>query len=320
MLCVASGSRITQQERGILANVAGLFADRRAPRRLRLFAAALLLGASTCACADENLHTLWAVKGNHNTVYLLGSVHALKSADSDLPPEAMRAYASAKALVMEIDLNDVSADKRLGAMLDLEALPAGQTLESALGPDAYGKFVARAKVLGLDPGFVSHFQPWFAATMLDQLALARLGLDPESGVDRQLAKRAQADHKDIIGLETVEEQMGMLAHLSLDDQRHYVLQSLDDVDQASSQLDAMVAAWRRGDTKALEQLLGSALKEFPDLYSKLTTDRNRKWLPTITGLLKDDRDYLVVVGALHLVGKDGLVALLQRGGYEVVQN
>jgi uncharacterized protein YbaP (TraB family) len=294
--------------------------SQRVALRSRLFVAVFLLGVSISIRSEDIHHTLWTVEGSHNTVYLLGSVHALKAADSDLPLEALRAYARAKALVMEINLNEVSASKLLGPVLDLETLPAGKTLAEVLGPDVYTKFTAHARPLGLDPEFMSHFQPWFAATMLDQLELAKLGFDPDAGIDHQLAKRAQSDRKDIIGLETIEEQIGIFAQLSLDEQRHYMLYSLADVDNTASAADAIVSAWRRGDTKALEQWLGTAFKEFPDLYRKLTTDRNRKWLPTITRLLNDDHDYLVVVGALHLVGREGIVELLQMQGYQVVQH
>ena len=287
---------------------------------LRLFVAVFLLGVSIGTRSDDNHHTLWTVKGNHNTVYLLGSVHALKAADSELPPEILRAFASAKTLVMEINLNEVSANKLLGSVLDLETLPAGQTLAGALGPDVYKEFTTHAKPLGVDPEFLSHFQPWFAAQMLNQLELAKRGFDPGAGVDQQLAKRAQTDHKDIIGLETIEEQIEIFAYLSIEEQRHYVLYSLAEVDNTARGLDAIVSAWRRGDTNVLEQLLGEGFKKSPDLYRKLTTNRNRKWLPTITGLLNGDHDCLVVVGALHLVGKDGIVELLQRQGYQVVQH
>jgi uncharacterized protein len=156
--------------------------------------------------------------------------------------------------------------------------------------------------------------------MLNQLEVAKLGFDPTFGVDLQLAKRALTDHKDIIGLETIEEQIEIFAHLSIEERRHYVLYSLAEVDNIARGLDAIVSAWRTGDTNVLEQLLSKGLEKFPNLYSKLTTDRNRKWLPTITGLLNDDHDCLVVVGALHLVGKDGIVELLQRQGYQVVQH
>ena len=287
---------------------------------LRLFVAVFLLGVSIGTHCEDTHHTLWTVKGNHNTVYLLGSVHVLKAADNDLPPEALRGYASAKALVMELDPNDINANALLGSMLEVATLPAGMTLAAALGPDAYSKFMAHAKPLGLDPQLVSQFQPWFAVQMLIQLELAKLGFDPNAGVDLQFAKRARSDQKPIIALETIEDELAIFGHLSLEQQRQYVLYALADLDNAASALDVIVSAWRRGDTNALERLLGEGLEKFPDLYRKLTTDRNRKWLPTIIGLLDDGHDYLVVVGALHLVGKDSVVELLQRRGYEVVQH
>ena len=185
---------------------------------LRLLLAVFLLSVSIGTRSEGNYHTLWTVKGDHNTVFLLGSVHALKAADNDLPPEALRAYASAKALVMELNPNDISASTFLGSTLDLETLPAGMTLAGALGPDVYNRFIAHAKPLGFDPELLSHFQPWFAVQMLDQLALAKLGFDPNAGVDLQLAKRAQSDRKTIIGLETIEEQIGIFGHLSFSEQ------------------------------------------------------------------------------------------------------
>jgi uncharacterized protein YbaP (TraB family) len=84
-------------------------------------------------------------------------------------------------------------------------------------------------------------------------------------------------------------------------------------------MNAVVTAWHRGDTGQLERLLSEGFDKFPDLYRILTTDRNRRWLPRIEGMLHEKQDYLVIVGALHLVGRDGVVALLERQGYKVVQ-
>ncbi|HXN11118.1 MAG TPA: TraB/GumN family protein, partial [Steroidobacteraceae bacterium] len=114
--------------------------------------------------------------------------------------------------------------------------------------------------------------------------------------------------------------LGLFAHLSLQQQSRFLLYTLDDTDDAARQVDTVVDAWRRGDTVALERLLGESYAEFPELYRLLTTDRNRRWLPTVLGLLHESQDYLVIVGALHLVGKDGIVDLLRQGGYEVVQH
>jgi uncharacterized protein len=295
------------------------------PGRLRsiLCAGLALLSLSLAAQAaqpDSAHHTFWSVKGAHNTVYLLGSVHMLQPNASDLPPDALRAYANAKALVMELDLNQVSADDLLGAGLALSTLPEGQSLERVLGPAAYAMLAKHAQPLGLDLALLSRFQPWFAAVTVEQLELARLGFDANAGVDMQFAQRAQADHKQIIALETVEQQLGLFAHLSLDQQRQFLLYTLEDDDKAPQSVGELVTAWRTGDTPTLERLLREDAAEFPALHQRLTTDRNRKWLATISDLLRDNQDYLVIVGALHLVGRDGVVELLGRAGYTAVQH
>jgi uncharacterized protein len=293
------------------------------PRRLacRLIAAGwLLFGASLGARADAAHHILWEVKGKHNTIYLLGSVHMLKVADSALPAAALHAYAMSKFLVMELDLNGVGAESLLESGAELETLPEGQSLADAAGPQLYAKLLVRAQPLGLEPEILSHFQPWFAALMLQQFELAKSGFDPAAGVDEQFAVLAQADHKPIIGLETIDEQLGFFAHLSLEQQREFLRSTLQDSATAESEADAVVQAWQRGDTVKLEQLLREETNESPELYRLLTTERNRRWLPKITQLLNSDDNYLVIVGALHLIGHDGVIELLQRQGYTAVQD
>jgi uncharacterized protein len=291
------------------------------PRAYRRLAAALLLSCalSAAAGADEAHHTFWSVKGEHNTVYLLGSVHVLKPTDSVLPPEALRAYTKAKALVMEIDLNNASAESLMDADTSLETLPEGQTLASVLGPQAFARFSSHVKKLGLDPDFFSAFQPWFAAMAIEQQEITQQGFDANSGVDEQFAQRAAADQKPIIGLETMTQQLGFFAQLTLDQQRRFLLYTIDDIDDQAS-IEAVVDAWRTGDLKTLERLLSESFQQYPELFRMLTTDRNRQWLPTITQLLHEDQDYLVIVGALHLVGKDGLVQMLAQAGYPAVQH
>jgi hypothetical protein len=293
-------------------------------RRLLRYAAVLLsfclASVAPGAWADEAHHTLWAVKGAHNTVYLLGSVHVLKPGDRDLPAEDLRAYSKAAALVMEIDLNSLGADQSLGIDPKLETLPAGQTLAEVLGPSIYERFTSHLHTLGLEPEVFSSFQPWFAAMAMQQAELAQQGFDAGSGVDEQFAERAAADHKPIIALETVEQQLGFFAHLSIDEQRRFLLYMLDDADDTLDSADAVVAAWRSGDVARLERLLSESSEQYPELFRMLTTDRNRRWLPTVTGLLATRQDYLVIVGALHLVGQDGLVNLLRQAGYQVEQH
>ena len=87
----------------------------------------------------------------------------------------------------------------------------------------------------------------------------------------------------------------------------------------TSELDQLVGAWRRGDAKGMAKLLQEGFDEYPDLYRPLTVERNRRWVPQVEQLLDDQDDYLVVVGALHLVGTDSVIDLLERKGYKVEQ-
>ena len=282
-------------------------------------AAIVVTLAPAAALADGGLHTLWAVRGQYNTVYLFGSVHVLKADDHALPAEVLRAYATAGSLVMELDLGDASAERLLTDGLAAEMLPAGQTLSGALGSAAYATLLTHLHPLGLDPALFNQMQPWFVAVAVEQAELSRLGFDAESGVEMQFTRRARTDHKPVIALETVAEQLGFFAHMSLDDQRRFLLYCLEDSADAGREMGSIVTAWQHGDTAQLGRLLGEGFGQFPELYRLLTTDRNHRWLPRIESLLHEREDALVIVGALHLVGTDGLVALLRAHGFEVTQ-
>ena len=280
----------------------------------------LLLALAPGASAAESHHFFWELKGRHNTVYLLGSVHMLKAADSALPAEVLEAYRRSQAVMLELDLSDGGADALLGAGLESTLLPPDQSLDSVLGPQLYASFAEHARPLGLAPEITSRVQPWFAALLLEQMTLAKAGYDPAAGVDMQFTQRAVADHKPIIALETAAEQMGIFAQLSLPQQRDYLRSTLDELDSEDRQTSEMVQAWQRGDTAQLESLLRHEAADAPELFRMLTTDRNRRWLPKITALLNDEHDDLVIVGAMHLVGRDGLIELLRQRGYSAVQH
>lgn len=263
--------------------------------------------------------TLWSIKGkNDNTVYLLGSVHFL-SPEEKLPAAMDAAYRDAERLVMEIDMDDLDPAAMQQTTMELGLLPDGKTLESELGKPAYEKIAAFAKEIGVDPALLNRFRPWLAAITLVQLQLMKMGLDPNSGVEQRLTARAQIDGKEISGLETLPEQLGMLANLSARQQREFLEYSVEDAERAVQEIDALIAAWRIGDIESLGKLLQEGFDKYPEIYRPLTVDRNRKWIPEIENLLREREDYLVVVGALHLVGKDSVVELLRGKGYEVTQ-
>lgn len=279
---------------------------------------ALLLCSATAHAADEQHAILWSLQGKTNKVYLLGSMHLLKESEK-LPAAIDTAYADADALIMELDMDDLDAAQMQQAALELAVQPEGRTLQQQLGPQIYGQFVTKTRALGVEPAMLDRFRPWFAAITLVQVQLMKLGFDPEAGVEKRLMRRAAGDGKKIEGLETVREQLEIMARLPDEQQREFLLYSVEDAERMASEVDELLAAWRTGDAAGMAKLLQEGFDEYPDLYRPLTVERNRKWLPRIEQLLDDREDYLVVVGALHLVGKESVIDLLERKGHKVKQ-
>jgi hypothetical protein len=277
-----------------------------------------MLAASGSQARDQ--HVLWTVEGQRNTIYLLGSIHVLRPGDGGLPLAAERAYEDAEQLVMEIDLDDAAADPSamLATMQHAALLPDGKTLRGVLGAD-YESIRERASQSGLDLAMLDRFAPWFVATLLLQMELAKRGFAPELGIEARLASRAGGDGKPIQGLETAEQQFAVLSGLPLAEQKRFLLMTLEESTQLDAQVDELVGAWQAGDTDALARMLSDEFEDFPELYRPLTEDRNRAWVEQLDDLLDDRDDYLVVVGALHLVGRNSVVDLLRQRGYTVTQ-
>lgn len=281
----------------------------------RLIAGCLTAGCLTAHAASP----VWAIHGEHNTVYLAGSVHLLKSGDATLPAGFERAYDGSRALVMEIDLGKVDPMEVAGWMGQHGALPAGSDLRKILGDERYQRVSAAAQRLGLPMELAGQLAPWVLGLQLLELQYAQLGFDAQAGVEQQLEQRAVADHKATSGLETLPEQLGIFEKLSLDEQTKFLDLVVTEIREVDADTKDVIAAWRSGDVPKLAALLGDEYKSFPALYRALVTERNKRWLPQIEKLLQEQDNYFVVVGALHLVGDGGLLELMRRDGFKAQQ-
>lgn len=280
-----------------------------------LFAFVGLLG-SLSAFAEA---PVWAIRGAHNTVYLAGSVHLLRSRDATLPAAFERAYKDADALVMEIDLDDLNPATAQSWMLEHGMLGDEKTLGDIIGKPRFERVEQEGNRLGLPVEALQQLEPWLAAMTLAQLQYMKLGFDPEQGVEKQLERKAQVDHKEITGLETLEEQLGLLANLPAADQAKFLDLTLEEMHEMEGETDMLLSAWRTGNAQKLAAMLSDEYKVAPVLYRTLVADRNQRWMPQLEKLLKSDKDYLVVVGALHLVGTGGLLELTKARGYDAKQ-
>jgi uncharacterized protein YbaP (TraB family) len=266
------------------------------------------------ARADTPLHSLWALHGKHNTVYVLGSIHTLRASDYPLPAAVMDAYRNSRALIMEINLDEIDSADVQSEMMQSAALPPGRSLAEILGPARYPRAQGLARDVGLDLSTFDQFAPWFAAEAISQLQLMQLGFDPESGVEMYFKGLSHTDGKTIGGLETAREQIALFENMPLDQQAEYLMSSLEQAHDLPKEVNDMVRAWRSGDTNWFQSEVKSDLGRDPALYRSFVVARNRNWIPKIEALLSQDENYLVIVGTAHLVGDEGVIALLKKDG------
>lgn len=278
----------------------------------------LALGAGS-ARADGALHSLWELRGRHNTVYVLGSIHTLRPADYPLAPVVMDAYKNARALVMEINLDQVDSAEVQAEMLSSAMLTDGKSLPQIMGPARYARAQSLAKDVGFELSTLDQFAPWFVAEAISQVQLMQLGFDPSSGVEMYFLDRARSDGKSVDGLETVHDQLGVFESMPMATQAEYLMASLEQAHDLPKEVDGMVHAWQHGDTAWFENELKSDLGRDPVVYQSLLLTRNRKWISRIEAMLNDDKNYLVIVGTAHLVGRDSVIDLLKKDGFAAAQ-
>jgi uncharacterized protein YbaP (TraB family) len=284
------------------------------------FAAALLWLLPVPGLADSaGPVTMWMAEGTTNRVYLLGSIHLLREQDHPLPRVIGDVYEDAETLYMELDMDDLDPLLMQSTINRLGMLEEGTSLREVMGEELYAEAATKAAALEVPLEMLERTEPWFAAITVEQLVLARIGFNPAYGVEMHLLKKALGDGKEILGFETVEQQLGYLDGLSLGAQREFLMQTLAESAVIREIMDDLILAWRSGDIDYLEQTLLDDVSGYPELYDAIVVDRNRLWVNKIDELLDDGEDYLVIVGALHLVGEDGLPRLLEKRGVRITQ-
>jgi uncharacterized protein len=280
--------------------------------------AMLWLGAAAHVRADEK-SLLWKVSKGSSSVYVLGSIHYLRSENYPLKKAILDAFETSKRLVLEIDLNATSGEAAQRVMLEKALFRDGTSLPQNISAETYQLAAERAAQLGIDIGIFNPMKPWFAAMNLIAIKLKALRLDPRRGVDQYLAGEAKRRGKPTSGLETVEFQIGLLDQLSKKNQEAMLRETVRELDLLDRNIDEIVRAWIEGDEAVLAKLLLAGMVEFPEIHQKVIVERNRRWAPEIEKLLEQGSGALIVVGAAHLVGPDGVIEMLKTKGYSVEQ-
>jgi uncharacterized protein YbaP (TraB family) len=288
------------------------------PRVLVLAVSLVWLVVSDTSDAQEKT-LLWKVSNDKHSIYLLGSIHYLKKENFPLHKAILTAFNASKRLVLEVDLNRISPAAAQRVTLEKAMYRDGQTLQQNVSEETYQLAEQHAAKLGIDMKIMGPMKPWFVALTLLAIKFQQIGLDPNLGVDHYLAERAKASGKATSGLETLEFQVGLFDQLSKRDQESLLRETVGEMELLVTNINQIVQSWLNGDSDSLETLLLGGMKEYPELHEKIIVERNRRWVPQIEKILAQDGDAIVVVGAAHLVGKDGVIEMLKARGYRLEQ-
>ena len=283
-----------------------------------VFLALLATGTSAQSPAKN---FLWKVEASSGaSAYLLGSLHVLTPDAYPLSPAIEKAFAESRTLVEEVDLDEMNDPMQMMAALSKAMLTGGQTLDQLVSATTFAEVKKRAEGYGMPMMAIQRMKPWLVAITLMAPTLQAAGFKPELGIDKHFFDRAKEKGLKRQALETLAYQLDRFDQMSPKLQEEMLKATIEDLDTQVGGVKEMVLAWTKGDIAALEKLTLTAFLESPELYQRLLSERNQNWMPHVERCLTDNAGCFVVVGAAHLVGKDGLPVLLAKKGYKVTQH
>lgn len=286
---------------------------------LRFVALAPLLILSACNAGEKSelapQPPIWVVSDADSEITLYPTLHILPKEVQWKSEELTRRLSEAEEVWFEI-IPGSESDPALQQTIMRLGMAPGSSLSKGLSPDEVTKLRAAIAPLGMPYEAIDQMRPWMASTVISVGALVANGFDPDSGVEKHLA--VMTSGKKIRALETAEDQMRMLASLPEDTQIQMLKDTLADLDESIVMLREVASDWAVGDVEDLEGNLIKEMKtEMPSAYDVLFTKRNENWVDQIEIEMKGSGTDFIAVGAGHLVGDEGVPALLKANGYTV---
>jgi uncharacterized protein YbaP (TraB family) len=278
----------------------------------------LLLGISLSTAqtakkktAVSNKSLLWKVSGNglQKPTYLFGTLHVICPEDYVWTPGMQKALDACDKVAFEMDMDDPALQSKMaGSMM----LKDDKTLKDFYTEEEYKKLTAVAAQHNIPIQMMQRFKPFALVSFLYLKAVACSMPDSYEG---NISKLAEAGDKEILGLESVEEQMKVVDGINSDSIAKSVLHIAEDLNTFKADFNKMLAVYKNQDLPALYQLILES-PDYKDDLNALLFDRNQKWIPVIAKLARQQPTF-IAVGAGHLWGEKGVITLLKQQGYSV---
>ncbi|MEM6900386.1 MAG: TraB/GumN family protein [Pseudomonadota bacterium] len=285
-----------------------------------LVAAAVLAVSGFAAEAEP---AMWTLSDEDTTINILGTVHLLPPETEWRTDRIKSAFKAADSVCFEVDAIG-RAMEVLSLTFSRGIMPPGEKMTDYLDKEETEELRAIAEELGIPFPSINVMQPWFAGLTIEQYIASRAGL--VEGVEFSMHPDVLQSGKTLCEMETVEEQLGGLASMSLEEQFNVIRASQDDfeelgadglVDQFIEDIDELVEMWLAGDVEGISEEVTPEAFGSQAYYDELLVKRNVRWVPRIEAMLEGEGNILIAVGAAHLAGPDSVITMLRDRGYEV---
>jgi uncharacterized protein len=260
---------------------------------------------------------LWVVRDEDTTIYLFGTIHVLKPGLSWFDEAVRSAFDASDEVVLEMVMPDPRAMQ--GLIQRLGITTGGPALPDKLTPPRREAYLKALSALGLPANVFDRTKPWFASTNLSLMPLIKLGYDPAQGSEAQITEAAKAAKKQLVGLETAEQQLGYFESLSDGAQIALLNSTVEELPRIEPLIENMVGAWAAGEPDKLAAIMNEGLTDTPEVAKVLLTDRNQRWADWIDARMDKPGTVFLAVGAGHLAGPDSVIAGLERHKLKVTR-
>lgn len=272
----------------------------------------LLTALSFSAQAQEDNSLLWKIsgKGLDKPSYLFGTIHLMCPQDIKITDAMQAAIANAEQMVLELDMDEPGIMQNMMASAMMQD---GTTLKSLLNEEDYQlleKFMMDS--LGMLLQAMATMKPMLLSTVV---MLPILKCQPGS-YEMSLVNAAKEKEMEVHGLETVADQIAIFDTIPLEDQSDYLVKSIREYEETAEETRNMIRFYQEENVSELYQMIHESMAEMEGGEDALLTNRNRKWIPAMEAMAVEKATFFAV-GAGHLGGPEGVIALLKKAGYKV---
>jgi uncharacterized protein YbaP (TraB family) len=257
--------------------------------------------------------------------YLFGTMHLSDPRISELSPKAKEAIDQSKSVALEVaDLSEKAVAAAMAKAGSLLVYTNGKTLNTELSADEFKKVQKVVAKAGMPENVSAMLRPWLIGMLLSTSDCERKQVASGATVlDLRVAAEAQKNGLTVAGLETIESQLAALASIPDDQQIAMLKVGLKYIDRSDDMMETLVQMYLKRNIGAampfqleLAAESGTPASAFDGFKKALLVDRNARMRDAAEPMLEKGNAF-IAVGALHLVGTTGLVALLRERGYTV---